>query len=44
MILHVIDTRNVPAVVHGKTTTTPVNFLDVQNNIELPMVHGRTKQ
>jgi hypothetical protein len=28
----VIDTRNVPAVVHAKTTTTLVNPFDAQNN------------
>jgi hypothetical protein len=27
--------------VHAKTTTTPVDAFDVQNNIELPMVVGQ---
>ena len=29
---YVIDTRNMPAVVHAKTTTTHVNPFDAQNN------------
>ena len=48
---YVIDTRNMPAVVHAKTTTTHVNPFDAQNNdtikpieaktIDLPIVRGR---
>ena len=35
----VIDTSNLPPVLmHAKTTTTPVDPFDAQNNIELPMV------
>ena len=40
----VIDTRNIPHVVHAKTTTTPVNPFDTQNNEtinSLPMVIGQ---
>jgi hypothetical protein len=48
----VIDTRNIPAVVHGKTTTTHVNPFDAHNNdtikpieaaktIDLPIVVER---
>jgi hypothetical protein len=37
----VINTRNVPPVVHAKTTTTPVNLFNAQNNIEQPMVVGQ---
>jgi hypothetical protein len=36
----VIDTRNVSPVGHAKTTTTPVDLFDVQNNIEQPVVVG----
>jgi hypothetical protein len=39
-----IGTRNVPtvvSVVHAKTTTTPVDPFDAQNNIELPTVVGQ---
>ena len=39
-----IGTHNVPtvvSVVHAKTTTTPVDPFDSQNNIELPMVLGQ---
>ena len=34
----VINTSNIPPVVHAKTTTTPVDSFDAQNNVELPMV------
>ena len=40
----VIDTSNIPHVVHAKTTTTPVNPFVTQNNDtinSLPMVVGR---
>jgi hypothetical protein len=40
----VIDTSNIPHVVHAKTTTTPVNPFDTQNNEtinSLPMVIGQ---
>jgi hypothetical protein len=40
----VIDTSNVPHVVHAKTTTTPVNPFDTQNNDainSLPIVVGQ---
>jgi hypothetical protein len=40
----VIDTSNIPHVVHAKTTTTPVNPFDTQNNDtinSLPMVVGQ---
>ena len=39
-----IDTSNVPHVVHAKTTTTPVNPFDTQNNDtinSLPIVVGQ---
>ena len=39
-----IDTSNIPHVVHAKTTTTPVNPFDTQNNDtinSLPMVVGQ---
>ena len=44
VILHEIDTSNIPHVVHAKTTTTPVNPFDTQNNDtinSLPMVVGQ---
>ena len=40
----VIDTSNIPHVVHAKTTTTPVNPFVTQNNDtinSLPMVVGQ---
>ena len=40
----VIDTSNISPVVHAKTTTTPVNPFDAQNNdtiTRLPMVVGQ---
>ena len=40
----VIDTSNIPRVVHAKTTTTPVNPFVTQNNDtinSLPMVVGQ---
>ena len=40
----VIDTSNIPHVVHAKTTTTPVNPFDTQNNDtinSLPIVVGQ---
>jgi hypothetical protein len=40
----VIDTSNIPHVVHAKTTTTPVNPFYAQNNDtinSLPMVVGQ---
>ena len=33
--------RSQVSVVHAKTTTTPVDAFDVQNNFELPMVVGQ---
>ena len=36
-----IDTSNIPHVEHAKTTTTPVDLFDTQNNVELPMVVGQ---
>ena len=36
----VINTSNIPPVVHAKTTT-PVDSFDAQNNVELPMVVGQ---
>jgi ribosomal protein L25 (general stress protein Ctc) len=36
-----IDTSNIPPVEHAKTTTTPVDPFDTQNNVELPMVVGQ---
>ena len=39
-----IDTSNIPHVVHAKTTTTPVNPFDTQNNDtinSLPIVVGQ---
>jgi hypothetical protein len=36
-----IDTSNIPPVEHAKTTTTPVDPFDTQNNVELPLVVGQ---
>ena len=39
---YVIDTRNMPAVVHAKTTTTHVNPFDAQNNDTIKPIEAKT--
>ena len=39
---YVVDTRNVPAVVHAKRTTTHVNPFDAQNNDTIKPIEAKT--